>query len=204
MAVPRWAVRDLTQILNAQELSLRLEQARNDFRTTVGSVCYFNASIRTPGQSDDEYIMTDQSLTYVYADQATAQRCAMNRLLPSSSSNFGAAATAIPPWLLDPRRLNRLLQEGTDQGGLVNYYEGPHKNAFFLAIMRSNIFVRPGADEINGVSYDFFARGGNYTDGGEDEDEDEDEDEEVQDREFRLGDLVSYPIIAWGSCPRSA
>ncbi|CVI63867.1 RolB family protein (plasmid) [Agrobacterium leguminum] len=206
MAVSSWAVRDFTRISIESELRVRLEQARTDFRAMLTDIVYFNRSSENPNEFDDEYILTDQAITFVYVDQATARACALNRRLPSSSSNCGAVATEIPPWLLSSQQLNHILRERCDQGGLVNYYNSPEANTSFLAIFTSSVFVRFGTELINGENYGFYSRQGNYTEEGEDdEDEDtrvgeENEDHEVQAREVQIGDLIHYPIVAFGTC----
>ncbi|WFR98189.1 RolB family protein [Rhizobium tumorigenes] len=205
MAVSSWAVRDFSLISREAELKVRLEQARTDFRAMLTDIVYFNRSSENPNEFDDEYILTNQAITFVYVNQATAMACAFNRFLPSSSSNCGAVATQIPPWLLSSQQLNHILQERCDQGGLVNYYNGPQANTSFLAIFTSSVFVRFGTERINGESYGFYSRHGNYTEEGED-DEDEDtqiyeehEDHEVQAREVQIGNLIHYPIFAFGT-----
>ncbi len=74
---------------------------------------------------------------------------------------------------------------------------------FFLAIMRSSMFVRFGTEEVEGVDYGFFARGGHYVEEGEDEvdvEVGEEEDGEEEEIEHQIGDLIHYPIVAVGSC----
>ncbi|QTG17156.1 hypothetical protein G6M86_28100 (plasmid) [Agrobacterium tumefaciens] len=194
MTVPSWQVRDLTNCWNIGELQVRLEQARSDFRNVLTDRVYFN--------DDEECILSDQRLTFVYLDEATARHCALYRGLPSNSSNFGTVATEIPPWLLDAQRMNGILQERCDQGGIVNYHLGPHMSGFYLAILMSQFFIRFGTDEINRESYGFYARRGNYTEEGEDdEDRDDSQDEvEVEPNEFQSGHLIKFPIVAVGSC----
>ncbi|MGV1849114.1 MULTISPECIES: RolB family protein [unclassified Rhizobium] len=111
MAVSSWAVRDFSLISREAELKVRLEQARTDFRAMLTDIVYFNRSSENPNEFDDEYILTNQAITFVYVNQATAMACAFNRFLPSSSSNCGAVATQIPPWLLSSQQLNHILQE---------------------------------------------------------------------------------------------
>ncbi|MUO73537.1 RolB family protein [Agrobacterium vitis] len=207
MTVANWQVRDFTRILNAGELQGRLEQARTDFGALLAEIVYFHPPGATPEEGDDEYILTGQGLVYVSLSEQTARQCALNRLLPSNSSNFGTVVTAIPPWLMDTQTLNLTLQERCDQGGIVNYYHGSRTNEFFLAIMLSNCFVRFGTDEINGASYGFYARRGNYTEEGEDDDNeigDEGEAGGAEIRDYQFGDLVNYPIVALGSSRLSA
>ncbi|MBO9112543.1 MULTISPECIES: RolB family protein [Rhizobium/Agrobacterium group] len=201
MTAPQWAVRDFTFIFREQELRIHLEQAETDYSNTMRNSMYFHPSELNPGEFDDEYIMNDQYLSFVYADETTARHCALYRLLPSSSSNHGAVATEIAPWMLTPQQLNYVLQQRCDQGGLINYYHGPSTNLFYLAIMRSSMFVRFGTEVIEGENYGFFARGGNYVEErAEDAEVEEEEDGEEEQREHQIGDLIHYPIIAVGSC----
>ncbi|WWV85178.1 RolB family protein (plasmid) [Agrobacterium tumefaciens] len=207
MTVANWQVRDLTLILRTGEMQSRLEQARTDFGALLPETVYFQPSAIRLGEFDDEYILTRQELVYVYLREDIARQCALRRHLPSNSSNSGIMATAIPPWLMDARRLNRVMQERCDQGGLVHYYQGLHTNQFFLAIMPSNCFVRFGTDVINNENYGFYARGGNYTEEGEDDDDEMDDEDETggaETRDSQTGNLINYPIIALGSCHLSA
>ncbi|MVA64315.1 hypothetical protein GOZ79_24125 [Agrobacterium vitis] len=207
MTVANWQVRDLTLILSAGEIQSRLEQARTDFGALLGDIVYFQPSVISLGEFDDEYIFSGQELVYVYLREDIARQCALRRNLPSNSSNFGIVATAIPPWLMNAHGLNQVLLQRCDPGGLVNYYQGPHTNQFFLAIMRSNCFVRFASDVINNESYGFYARGGNYTEeagGGDDEVDDEGEAGAAATTESQIGNLINYPIVALGSCQLSA
>ncbi|NSY15578.1 RolB family protein [Agrobacterium vitis] len=202
MTVPTWQVRDLRRILRVSELSQHLRQARTDFRSTLSQLVYFNRSVVNPNEYDDEYLLSDQRLTYVYVDEVTAQLCGLNRLLPSNSPAFGTVATAMPPWLLDPQEMNAILQQSCGQGGFVNYHHGPSTNGFFLAILMSQLFIRIRTDVIRGQGYGWYARQGNYVEEGEDNEgiENEEEEEEEETREFQLSDLIHYPIVALGSC----
>lgn len=207
MTVANWQVRDLSLIVSAGEIEIRLEQARRDFGFLLPEILYFQPSAISPGEFDDEYILSGQELVYVYLSEQIARQCALNRLLPSNFPNFGTVATTIPPWLMDSRSLNQVLRQRCDPGGLVNYHQGRHTNQFFLAIMTSNFFVRFATDVINNESYGFYARGGNYIEeggAGDDEVDDEGEAGEAEPRECQIGNLINYPIIALGSCDLSA
>ncbi|MGN7713785.1 RolB family protein [Agrobacterium radiobacter] len=206
MTAANWQVRDLTLFLRTGEMESRLEQARTDFTALMPEILYFQPSANRPGRFDGEYILTGQRLVYVYLPEDIARQCALCRNLPSNSSNCGIMATAIPPWLMDARGLNREMQDGSDRGGIVNYYQGPRTNQFFVAIMPSNCFVRFGTRRIDNQGYGFYARGGNYTEEGEDDDEMDDENEagEAEAIEAQTGDIINYPIIALGSCNLSA
>ncbi|MBO9101849.1 MULTISPECIES: RolB family protein [Rhizobium] len=72
MTVPTWQVRDLRRILRVSELRQHLRQARTDFRSTLSQFVYFNRSVVNPNAYDDEYLLSDQRLTYVYVDEVTA------------------------------------------------------------------------------------------------------------------------------------
>lgn len=207
MTVPNWCARDFTHILNEWQLRVHLEQARTDFRAMLGDIVYFYPSGVNPDVFDDEYIMSDQPLTFMYVDEDIAKICGSRPCLLSNSERCRVMATQIPPWLLSSQQLNRILQERCDEGGCINYRRGPGTNASFLAILTSPVFVRVQTDEFNGEKYGFFARCGNYTKEGEgDENEDTqigENNEEVQGREIQFSNLIHYPIVAYGSCPLS-